>query len=61
MIIQKIGMQISLGISFNSIFDIFYLSGEMITMHLLHYSGIRGERPPTQPNPHQSQLVNNPG
>ena len=60
--------------NFNSIFDIFYLSGESISMHLLRYSGIRGEILPTRPNPlhlqsldaiqptpRQSQLMNNSG
>ena len=49
MIIRKITMQISFGISFNSIFDIFYPLGEPISVHLLRYSGIRGEIPHLYP------------
>ena len=74
MIIGKIAMPIAFGIFFNSIFDFFYRLGEpgkvgSGSVHLLCYIGIRGEIPhlhplsldPTQPNPYQSQLVNNPG
>ena len=31
--------------------NIFYPQGELISVHLLRYSGIRGEIPPTRPNP----------
>jgi hypothetical protein len=43
MIIRKIAMQISFGIFFNSIFDIFYLSGELISPYLLRCKGFAVE------------------
>ena len=73
MIIQKITKQLSFGISYNSIFDIFHLSGEQISLHLLRYSefAVKYPRPGLthfirkalpRPNlPQQPQLVNNPG
>ena len=51
MIFRKIVTPLSFGASFNFIFDLFYLSSELISAHLLRYSGIRGEIPPTRPNP----------
>jgi hypothetical protein len=51
MILRKITAQIAFEIPLNLIFDIFYLSGEPISVHLLRYSGIRSEIPPTRPNP----------
>ena len=49
MIMRKIITLISFEVSFNSIFDIFYLKGEPISVHLLRYSGIRGEIPHLHP------------
>ena len=60
MIIQKNTMQISFRISFNFIFDIFYLLGELILLYLLCCQGFAVKY--TRPNlTQQSQLVNNPG
>ena len=57
MIMRKITMQTSFKPSFKYIFDIFYLSGELISVHLLRYSGIRSEIPPTRPNPLHPQSL----
>ena len=59
----------SFGKYLNLIFDIFSPSGELNSVHLLRYSRIRSAiarfhplgLDPTQPTPHQSQLVNSPG
>ena len=68
MIMQKIARQLSFGISINSIFDIFYLPGELISQHLHCYGGLAVKYPRpgltryAHPASHlqQSQLVNRP-
>ena len=64
MIILKITLQVSFGLSFISIFDTFYLKGEPISPYLLRYKGFAVEYYSfilKASHLQQSQLVNNPG